>query len=84
VRVVVDLAIKMEQPCLPSKTGAMARRTFDVIDVTETLVHRHAGRSLNEMSGSLGVDRKTIRKYVALAVAAGIVPGGPAKGEGEW
>ena len=43
----------------------MARRTFDVIDVTEILVHWHAGRSLNEMSQSLGVDRKTIRKYVA-------------------
>jgi transposase len=62
----------------------MARRTFDVIDVTEILVHWHAGRSLNEMSGSLGVDRKTIRKYVAPAVAAGIVPGGPAKSEDEW
>jgi site-specific DNA recombinase len=43
-----------------------------VIDVTEILVHWHAGRSLNEMSGSLGVDRKTIRKYVAPAVAAGV------------
>ena len=62
----------------------MARRTFDVIDVTEILVHWHAGRSLNEMSGSLGVDRKTIRKYVAPAVAAGSAPGGPAKSEGEW
>jgi transposase len=62
----------------------MARRTFDVIDVTEILVHWHAGRSLNEMSGSLGVDRKTIRKYVAPAVAAGITPGGPARSEAEW
>lgn len=56
-----------------------------MIDVTEILVHWHAGRSLNEMSGSLGVDRKTIRKYIAPAVAAGIEPGsGPAKGEDEW
>jgi len=55
-----------------------------VIDVTEIVVHWHAGRSLNEMSHSLGVDRKTIRKYVAPAVAAGITPGGPSKGEGEW
>ena len=55
-----------------------------MIDVTEILVHWHAGRSLNEMSRSLGVDRKTIRKYVAPAVAAGIAPGGPAKSEGEW
>jgi hypothetical protein len=48
----------------------MARRTFDVIDVTEILVHWHAGRSLNEMSQSLGVDRKTIRKYVAPGATA--------------
>jgi transposase len=62
----------------------MARRTFDVIDVAEILVHWHAGRSLSEMSQSLGVDRKTLRKYVAPAVAAGIAPGGPAKSEDEW
>ena len=73
----VDLAIEMEQSFLPSGTGGpMARRTFDVIDVTEILVHWHAGRSLNEMSRSLGVDRKTIRKYVAPAVA----PGSPRAG----
>ena len=81
----VDLAIELVQSFVPSGTGGpMARRTFDVIDVTEILVHWHAGRSLNEMSQSLGVDRKTIRKYIAPAVAAGIVPGGPAKSEGEW
>jgi hypothetical protein len=62
----------------------MARRTFDVIDVTEVLMHWHAGRSLLGMSQSLGVDRKTIRKYVAPAAAAGIIPGGPAKSEAEW
>jgi transposase len=62
----------------------MARRTFDVIDVTEILVHWHAGRSLSEMSQSLGADRKTLRKYVAPAVASGIAPGGPAKSEREW
>src|SRR5580693_560405 len=55
----------------------MARRTFDVIDVTEILMHWHAGRSKNEMAQSLGVDRKTLRKYIAPA-AAGIRPGGPA------
>ena len=62
----------------------MARRTFEVIDVTEILVHWQAGRSLNEMSQSLGVDRKTIRKYIAPAIAAGVAPGGPAKSEAEW
>jgi transposase len=62
----------------------MARRTFDVIDVTEILMHWHAGRSKNEMAESLGVDRKTLRKYIAPAEAAGIVPGGPARSEEEW
>jgi transposase len=62
----------------------MARRTFDVIDVTEILMHWHAGRSKNEMAASLGVDRKTLRKYIAPAEAAGITPGGPARSEREW
>jgi transposase len=62
----------------------MARRTFDVIDVTEILMHWHAGRSKNEMAESLGVDRKTLRKYIAPAEAAGITPGGPARSEQEW
>jgi len=62
----------------------MARRTFDVIDVTEILVHWHAGRSKSEIAESLGVDRKTIRKYTAPAVAAGLAPGGPPVSEAEW
>src|SRR6201987_4494049 len=62
----------------------MARRTFDVIDVTEILMHWHAGRSKNQMAQSLGVDRKTLRKYIAPAEAAGITPGGPPKSEREW
>jgi transposase len=62
----------------------MARRTFDVVDVTEILIHWHAGRSLSEIAQSLDVDRKTIRKYVAPAVAAGIMPGGPALSEEQW
>ena len=35
-------------------------------------MHWHAGRSLSEMAESLDVDRKTLRKYVTPAVAAGI------------
>jgi transposase len=62
----------------------MARRTFEVIDIVEILVHWHAGRSKNEIAASLGVDRKTIRKYVGPAEAAGLVPGGPPLGEAEW
>jgi len=60
----------------------MARRSFDVVDVTEILIHWHAGRSISEVSTSLNVDRKTIRKYVAPAVAAGLVPGGVTLGAG--
>ena len=55
----------------------MARRTFDVIDVCEIFTHWHAGRSKNEVAGSLGLARNTVRKYVAAAEAAGMVPGGP-------
>jgi hypothetical protein len=40
-----------------------------VIDITEILVHWYAGRSQYELADSLGVDRKTIRKYLAPAVA---------------
>lgn len=46
-----------------------------MIDVTEFFVHWDAGRSLNEMSVSLDVDRKTLRKYLAPAVEAGMTPG---------
>jgi transposase len=62
----------------------MARRSFDVIDIVEILVHWYAGRSKNEMAASLGVDRKTIRKYLGPAEAAGITPGGPPISEAEW
>jgi hypothetical protein len=78
----VDLAIERDQRFPPVWDGGpMARRT---IDVTEVLMHWHASRSLLGMSQSLGVDCKTIRKYVAPAVAAGITPGEPAKSEAEW
>jgi transposase len=62
----------------------VARRTFYVIDITEILVHWYAGRSQHELAASLGVDRKTIRKYVAPAVAAGITPGGPPRSQEQW
>ena len=55
-----------------------------MIDVTEILVHWHAGRSQAEIATSLGVDRKTVRKYTAPAVAAGLSPGGVPLGEAEW
>jgi transposase len=62
----------------------MARRSFTVVDVAEILTHWYAGRSINEMSISLAVDRKTIRKYLAPAIAAGMVPGGKSLSPNEW
>ena len=49
-----------------------------MIDVVELFQHWHAGRRIGELSSSLGIDPKTVRKYVTPARDAGIVPGGPA------
>jgi transposase len=62
----------------------MARRTFDVIDVAEILVHWHAGRCQSEVADSLGVDRKTVKKYLVPAIAAGIVPGDEPRSQEQW
>jgi len=58
-----------------------------VRDLAEILEHWHAGRPLQAVARSLGVDRKTVRKYAALAQAAGFHPGegqGPPGGWGSW
>lgn len=55
-----------------------------MIDVVEILQHWHAGRSKTEVAASVGVDRGTVRKYVAPAEAAGLVPGGPPVSRTEW
>lgn len=55
-----------------------------MIDVVEILQHWHAGRGKSEVALSVGVDRGTVRKYVAPAEAAGMVPGGPALSRAEW
>jgi hypothetical protein len=62
----------------------MARRTFEVIEITEILARWHEGRSKNQIAASLGVNRRTISKYVAPAVAAGLHPGGPALTGDQW
>ncbi|MGW6955264.1 hypothetical protein [Streptomyces sp. PAN_FS17] len=48
-----------------------------MIDITEIYVHWCAGRSKSALAASLGVDRKTARRYLAPAEASGITPGGP-------
>lgn len=55
----------------------MARRTFEMIDLVEIYVHWFAGRSQAQIAQSLGIDRKTVRKYLAPVHAAGLVTGGP-------
>jgi transposase len=62
----------------------MARRQFEVIDIVEVLQHWHAGRPKSVVAASLGIDPKTVRKYVAPAEAAGLTPGGPALSRAEW
>jgi transposase len=62
----------------------MARRTFDVIDICEIFTHWHAGRSKNEIAGSLGLSRNTVRKYLAAAEGAGMAPGGPPVSQQRW
>lgn len=53
----------------------MARRSFEVLDVVEIYQHWDAGRPKAVIADSLGVDPKTVRKYVRLAEEAGISPG---------
>jgi transposase len=62
----------------------MARRTFDVVDVTEILAHWYGGRSKNQIAESLGLDRKTVRKYLAPAEGEGLAPGGRPVSVAEW
>jgi hypothetical protein len=62
----------------------MARRTFDVVEVAEILVHWHAGWPKNQIAPNLGVHRRTVSKYVAPAIAAGLQPGDPPLSEAQW
>ncbi|WP_310437542.1 IS21 family transposase [Streptomyces sp. 3330] len=55
-----------------------------MVDIVEIYVHWYAGRSKSQVATSLGVDRKTIRKYLAPAEAAGMAPGGPPMSEADW
>ena len=40
-----------------------------MLDLVELFTHWHVGRSQVQLSASLGIDRKTIRKYLAPAIA---------------
>src|SRR5258708_14328971 len=64
--------------------GVMARRTFSMVDVAEIVEHWYAGGPKAEVARSLGVDVKTVRKYVAAAEAAGLGAGGPPVSAEGW
>jgi hypothetical protein len=55
-----------------------------MLDLVELFTHWHAGGSQVQLSASLGVDRKTIRKNLAPAIADGIEPGGEPLGAEQW
>lgn len=55
-----------------------------MVDLIELYVHWYAGRSKTALAESLGLDRSTVRKYLAPAEAAGLVPGGDPIGEEVW
>jgi hypothetical protein len=62
----------------------MARRSFDVFDLIELFTHWHAGRSQRQLAESSGIDRKTIAKYLAPAIAESLIPGGEQITEAAW
>ncbi len=55
-----------------------------MIYVVEILQHWHAGRPKSVVASSVGVDPKTVRKYVAPAEEAGMAPGGEPLSRAEW
>ena len=55
-----------------------------MLDLVELFTHWHAGRSQVQLSASLGIDRKTVRKYLAPAIADGLEPGGEPLSADQW
>jgi transposase len=62
----------------------MVRRSFAVRDVTEILVHWQVGRPIREIARSLGVDPKTVRKYVAIVSSLGYQQGQANLSSQQW
>jgi transposase len=62
----------------------MVRRSFAVRDIVEILMHWQAGRSLRKIARSLGVDRESVRKFVAVAEGLGYRVGETQLSAEEW
>ena len=56
-------------------------RSMEVQDIEEL---KRQGMSVSGIAQVTGFDRKTIRKYIAPAVAAGMAPGGPVVTQAQW
>jgi transposase len=54
----------------------MARRDIPMNEVVETIYQWHKGMKVQHISQSLGLDRKTVRKYLGMARSLGIEQGG--------
>jgi transposase len=53
----------------------MARRELRMEELVEVLYQWHQGRNISQIKRSLGLDRKTIRKYIELAQGCGLSRG---------
>jgi hypothetical protein len=61
-----------------------AGRNILMLDLLGLFTHWCAGRSQVQLPASLGIDRKTVRKYLAPAIADGMQPGGEPLSAGQW
>ncbi|MDD4197461.1 MAG: IS21 family transposase [Syntrophorhabdaceae bacterium] len=61
----------------------MARRDIPMNEVMETIYQWHEGRKIKQISTSLGIDRKTVRKYLGLLNELTIGRGDPLPDEQE-
>jgi len=52
-------------------------------EVVEVIYQWHKGTKVQHISLSLGLDRKTVRKYIGMARASGVARGEPLPGEQE-
>jgi hypothetical protein len=51
----------------------MARKEIRMEELVEVLYQWHKGRNISQIKHSLGLDRKTIRKYIELAEPYGFL-----------
>ena len=63
--------------------GIMARREIPMNEILETIYQWHTGRKIQQISKSLDLDRKTVRKYLGLMNQLCITREGPLPEESE-